>query len=137
MSRKARTLLPGPVPLGAALLAPALLASALLLAGCLGGADLERPVLLQGEEPIEYPLELWDEGVEGELLLRVRVSAEGQVDSVEVSESSGSPALDSAAVRGARELRFEPGRKGGRLVPMWATLPVHFTKELPPAEPRP
>lgn len=99
-----------------------------LVMGCLGGADLERPVLLQGEEPIQYPLELWDEGVEGELLLRVRVAENGVVDSVEVSESSGNPALDSAAVQGARELRFQPGKKGGRQVPMWATLPVHFTK---------
>lgn len=115
----------------------AVLGVLLLTAGCLGGADLERPVLLHGEEPIEYPLELWDRGVEGELLLRVRVTEEGAVDSVEVVESSGNSGLDSAAVRGARDLRFEPGRKRGRTVPMWATLPVHFRKNPPPDEPRP
>ena len=108
-----------------------------LTMGCLGGADLERPVLLQGEEPIQYPLELWDEGVEGELLLRVRVGEDGVVDSVEVTESSGNPALDSAAVQGARELRFQPGKKGGRQVPMWATLPVHFTKRPRTQDPPP
>jgi periplasmic protein TonB len=108
----------------------------LLIAGCLGGADLERPVLLQGTEPIQYPMEMWQEGVEGHLKLKVRISQEGTVDSVVVHESSGSPVLDSAAVHGARDLRFQPGRKRGKLVPMWATLPIYFTKtpqeEAPP-----
>lgn len=122
----------GPVPRLAAL--GAVLPVALL--GCLGGADLERPVLLQGAEPIEYPVELWDEGVEGEIVLRVLVTPEGTVDSVEVAESSGSAALDSAAVRGARDLRFQPGTKRGRMVPMWARLPVHFTKHPPEERPR-
>jgi periplasmic protein TonB len=117
--------------------AAALFVTPALIAGCLGGADLERPVLLQGAEPIEYPIELWDDGVEGEIILRVRVTEDGSVDSVEVSESSGSAALDSAAVRGARDLRFQPGRKGGRMVPMWAKLPVHFTKRPETEEPPP
>jgi periplasmic protein TonB len=108
----------------------------LLIAGCLGGADLERPVLLQGTEPIQYPMEMWQEGVEGHLKLKVLISEEGVVDSVVVHESSGSAVLDSAAVRGSRDLRFEPGRKRGKLVRMWATLPIYFTKtpqeEAPP-----
>lgn len=107
----------------------------LLAGGCLGGADLERPVLLQGTEPIQYPMEMWQEGVEGELMLKVRISEEGTVDSVVVHESSGSAVLDSAAVKGAWDLRFQPGRKRGRLVPMWATLPIYFTKTPRPEGP--
>jgi TonB family protein len=105
---------------GAALLA-------VLLAACGGESELEQPVPLYGEEPIEYPLELWDEGVEGAILLRLRVTEMGEVDSVEVAESSGHAELDSAAVKGARRLRFEPGRKDGKRVRMWANVPVEFS----------
>jgi len=99
----------------------------LVLAACGGESELEQPVPLYGEEPIEYPLELWDRGVEGAILLRLRVTEMGEVDSVEVAESSGHAGLDSAAVNGARRMQFQPGRKDGKRVRMWATLPVEFS----------
>ncbi len=99
----------------------------LLLVGCGQGADLEQPTPLYGEAPIDYPIGLWDEGVEGTTLLRLRVSETGEVDSVEVVETSGHLGLDSAAVAGARDLRFQPGRRNGKRVRMWASLPVHFS----------
>ncbi len=100
----------------------------LLLVGCGGEGELEQPTPLYGEEPIAYPVELWDEGAEGTTLLRVRVNETGVVDSVEVLESSGHEGLDAAALTGARELRFQPGRKDGKRIRMWASLPVHFSK---------
>jgi len=105
----------------------ALLILAVLTAACGGEADIEQPIPLYGDNPIEYPLALWDQGVEGSTLLRVRVSDVGEVDSVEVVDSSGHEGLDTAAVNGARQLRFQPGRKNGKRVQMWATLPVHFS----------
>ena len=100
----------------------------LALVGCVGEDSLERPQPLYGEEPVEYPLTLWDLGVEGETLLRVRVTDTGVIDSIEVAESSGHPGLDAAAVRGVRDLRFQPGRRNGRRTRMWASLPVVFSK---------
>jgi len=97
-----------------------------------GSPELDQPVPLYGEEPIEYPLTLWDEGVEGETVLRVRVTDTGTVDSVEVVTSSGHRGLDDAAVAGVRSIRFEPGRRNGKRVRMWATLPVHFSKRPEP-----
>ena len=110
----------------------ALLAVATVVGGCTGDAEVEQPVPLYGENPIEYPLELWDQGVEGETILRVLVDPQGRVDSVEVKESSGHEDLDEAAVEGARELRFQPGRKNGERVEVWARVPVHFSKEPEP-----
>ena len=78
--------------------------------------------------PIEYPLDLWDANVEGETLLRVRVTGEGAVDSVEVLEASGYPAFDSAAVRGALLLQYDPARRDGNRITVWAKVPVQFTK---------
>ncbi len=97
-------------------------------AGCAGDGEIDQPAPLYGEVPIEYPLSLWDQGMEGETLLRVRVTDMGRVDSVEVLESSGHVAFDSAAVQGARELRFTPARKEGKRIEVWAKVPVHFSK---------
>lgn len=97
--------------------------------GCGGGDVIDEPTPLYGDVPIQYPLDLWDEDVEGVTLLRVRVTEMGAVDSVEVLEGSGYPAFDSAAVRGALELRYSPARRNGERTSVWATVPVHFTKE--------
>lgn len=105
-----------------------MLATVLFLAGCGGDDELEDPVPLFDEVPIEYPLPLWDQGVEGTTLLRVRVGEDGTVDSALVMRSSGHEDLDSAAVRGAWDLRFEPARRAGTSVPVWAQIPVHFSR---------
>jgi len=96
--------------------------------GCGGEGEIERPTPLFGEVPIEYPLRMWDRDMEGETLLRVRVSDVGAVDSVEVLESSGYTAFDSAAVAGARDLRFTPARRNGKRIAVWAQVPVLFSK---------
>ena len=103
-------------------------ASPLLAAACGSGGEVESPEPLYGEVPIVYPLDLWDEDVEGQVLLRVRVTDMGRVDSVEVLESSGYPGFDSAAARGALELEYRPARRDGQRITVWAKVPVEFTK---------
>jgi TonB family protein len=102
--------------------------SLLATAGCDPDAVIERPTPLYGEAPIEYPLHLWDLDLEGETVLRVRVTDTGQVDSVEVTTTSGHPAFDSAAIAGAREMRFQPARRDGKRIEVWAQVPVQFSK---------
>ncbi len=92
-----------------------------------GNAEIEPPAPLYGEDPVLYPVELWDQGLEGTTVLRIRVTDTGEVDSVEVAESSGHEGLDEAAVTGAKDLRFQPGRRNGKRVRMWASLPVEFS----------
>jgi TonB family protein len=101
---------------------------ALILVGCGREAKVEDPTPLYGEVPIEYPLELWDADLEGQTTLRVRVTEMGVVDSVEVFESSGFPAFDSAAVQGASQLRYSPATRNGRRISVWAKVPVQFVK---------
>jgi TonB family protein len=95
---------------------------------CAGDGEIEQPRPLFTEVPIEYPLHMWDQDMEGETLLRVRVGDTGGVDSVEVVDSSGYASFDSAAAEGARRLRFEPARKAGKRIEVWAEVPVHFSK---------
>ncbi len=99
---------------------------------CGGDGPIERPSPLAGQMTIEYPLSLWDQGIEGQCLLKVRVNELGRVDSVVVMDSSGYPAFDSAAIHGARELRFRPARKAGKRIDVWAQVPVHFSRKPKP-----
>ncbi|MGD2070702.1 MAG: energy transducer TonB [Gemmatimonadota bacterium] len=112
-------------------------AAGALLGACAGDQEIDSPTPLYGEIPIDYPLQLWDQDVEGETLLRVLVNDEGGVDSVEVVEPSGHPAFDSAAIAGARELRFQPARRDGKRIDVWARVPVHFSKKPRPGGQRP
>ena len=89
----------------------------------------QLPVPISDPSPIEYPVSLWDRDIDGETELLVHVSDMGAVDSVLVSRSSGVEELDSAAVTGARKLRFTPGRRGERRIAKWIRLPVRFTKD--------
>jgi TonB family protein len=102
-------------------------ALAFLAACATEDAVVEHPRLLDQEEsPFRYPPELWDDGIEGETVVMVRVNTAGVVDSVYVYESSGQPAFDSAAMNGARNLWFAPGRRDARETTMWARIPVRF-----------
>lgn len=104
--------------------------AALAASACAGSDDpLQQPRPLYEEPPFEYPVELWDEGVEGETVLMVRVAPQGGVDSIYVDASSGHAAMDSAAVRGARTIRFEPARRGTEAVEAWVRLPVRFARD--------
>jgi len=102
------------------------------ISGCSGDQEIESPSPLTSSVPIEYPLDLWDEGIEGSSMLKVRVTDLGAVDSVVVLESSGYPAFDSSAVRGARTLRFSPARQGDKRIEVWAHVPVRFSKKARP-----
>lgn len=101
---------------------------AVAVVGCGGEGEVEQPRPLLGQVPIEYPLHMWDQDMEGETLLRVRVGDTGVVDSVQVLESSGYASFDSAAVAGALELRFTPARRDGKRIEVWAQVPVRFSK---------
>jgi TonB family protein len=117
----------------------ALLALLLPLAACGGGDEAgsptrrstEMPVALNTESPFQYPPDLYDQGVEGEVRLRLFVDAQGQVvaDSTSVASSSGTPGLDSAAVHGSGALRFAPAQRNGIAVGMAFYQPVIFRRD--------
>lgn len=95
-------------------------------AACAREKPPETPPRQITASPFHYPEELWDEGIEGETTLKLFVTEQGTVDSVRVEKTSGYEAFDSAAVRGAQVLRFEPARRGEEPVSTWVLLPVQF-----------
>lgn len=104
--------------------------AALLAAAC-GGTDepVEPPTPFPGASPFAYPEELLEIEAEGETVLMVHVTTAGVVDSAYVLEAAPWSAFDSAALAGARELRFSPARQGTRRIATWTRLPVRFAPD--------
>jgi len=75
----------------------------------------EAPVAINPEVPIAYPAALFDRGVDGEVRLRLFADSTGKLvaESTKILESSGYPAMDSAALAGAPRLKFAPGKRHG------------------------
>ena len=88
----------------------------------------EPPVAVNPDIPVEYPPALYQQGIEGRVLLKLFADSTGRLDddSTHIAESSGYPAFDSAALTAAPRLRFAPGRRNGVAVAMSFTQPVVF-----------
>jgi len=86
------------------------------------------PVMLNRELPFRYPPALYERKVQGNVTLHIHIDSAGIVwpESTSVVESSGYPGLDSSAVAGSRELRFEPAKTKGKPVSVSLKLPVYF-----------
>lgn len=106
------------------------LIACVLLQACNGASDVvQEPIPIPDPTPVSYPQDLWDLGIQGETEVLVHVDEMGDVDSVRVSKTSGFSDFDSAAVNGARRLRFTPGQRGDRRIPMWTRIPVRFSRD--------
>jgi TonB family protein len=94
----------------------------------LGGGTRPDLMPLLLNSPFAYPPELWQQRVEGNVTLRLFVDSAGAIrpESTRVAVSSGVAALDSAAVRDARQLRFRPAVTGASPVSVALLLPVFF-----------
>ena len=80
------------------------------------------------ESAIVYPDEAVRRGLEGEVLLRIRIGAGGSPGDIHVAKSSGARILDEAARRGvvrAAPLPSDPG---------WVEVPVRFVLRRPAGE---
>ena len=88
----------------------------------------QLPAMLNSEPPFRYPADLYAQKVQGNITLRIYIDSAGAIrpESTLVAESSGYPALDSAAVAGSRDLRFTPARLRGQPMAVPNYFPVYF-----------
>lgn len=86
------------------------------------------PIMLNKDMPFRYPPALYAEKVQGNVTLRLYVDKDGTVldDSTRVIESSNIAPLDSAAIKGSRELKFVPAKLRGTPMPVSILFPVYF-----------
>lgn len=97
----------------------------------------ELPSLVTGELPFKYPPSLYARRVQGNVMLKLFIDRDGRVvsDSTRIDRASGYAELDSAAVTGARELRFVPAKLGGEPIGTTVLFPLFFRH--PEASPLP
>lgn len=88
----------------------------------------EPPVALDPESPVAYPPAVYQQRISGTVLLRLFVDETGKIvpDSTRIQESSGYPALDSAALASAPRLRYAPALRNGVPVATLFTQPIRF-----------
>jgi len=98
----------------------------------------EPPVALNAEPAVQYPPDLYDQRVEGDVVLRLFADSTGRLvpESTRVAESSGFAALDSAAVNGVARLRYAPARRHGLPVATTFLQTMEFRRPAGAAAPR-
>ena len=86
------------------------------------------PVALDPGSPVTYPVTLYQQRISGTVLLRLFVDETGRIvpDSTQIQESSGYPALDSAALAATPHLRYAPALRNGVAVATLFTQPIRF-----------
>lgn len=88
----------------------------------------DAPVAVNAVSPVEYPPALFARGIEGKVILRLHIDSAGRInpESTRVAESSGYPALDSAALAAVPRFQFAPALRNGSPVAATFMQPVHF-----------
>ncbi|MGE0439180.1 MAG: energy transducer TonB [Gemmatimonadales bacterium] len=94
----------------------------------------EPPIALNAEVPVGYPEGPAAQRIGGTVILKLFVDSAGRVvpESTGVQESSGYPALDSAALAAVPRLRFAPGLRDGAPIATRFLQPVNFRAPPPP-----
>ncbi|WP_239451496.1 energy transducer TonB [Elioraea rosea] len=100
-------------------------------AGSAGSAALlpilvTNPAFRHPPRPPAYPPAAVARGLEGTVLIRALVSPDGTTVEIRLERSSGVALLDRAALAAVRGWAFRPASVGGRTVPAWVEVPVHF-----------
>ncbi len=73
-----------------------------------------------------YPNAAKRRGVEGKVMLEVKVTADGSASAVNVARSSGSDVLDKAARDAVIQWRFIPAKRGSETVAATVIVPIEF-----------
>lgn len=107
------------------------LAACVALAGsaALHAQSFVPPSLAGHVQAAQYPEEAKRNGIEGTVLVNVRVLETGAAGEVAIARSSGSSLLDAEAVRFGRSAKFVPARRDGVPVATWVRIPVKFVLE--------
>ena len=81
---------------------------------------------LAGNRAPAYPYGARRAGIEGRVVLRVRVGPDGKVAALRIDQSSRHVTLDRAALDAVKTWRFEPARRLGAAIASELRVPVTF-----------
>ena len=89
------------------------------------GSKLDRQPRVTAQARPAYPAELRESGVAGEVVVDFVVGSDGTVKNAFAAKSSQRE-FEAAAVAAVSQWKFDPGRKGGRLVNTHLQVPIVF-----------
>lgn len=79
--------------------------------------------------PPRYPATAVDNRIEGKVMLRIEVGADGRPTDVKVTQSQPQGVFDAAAVESAWKWTFVPARRNGQAVAASLQVPVQFAMD--------
>ncbi|NBB93468.1 MAG: TonB family protein [Gammaproteobacteria bacterium] len=88
--------------------------------------SVDQPPRPTRQTPLPYPSSARKQGVEGYVVLSLLISAAGEIEKVQVLESSPAGLFEESAVQGVQNWRFEPAQYQGRNVRVWAKQRIRF-----------
>ncbi len=78
-------------------------------------------------EHVKYPIEAFEKGIQGRVILQFVVEKDGNISDVHVIRSGGDISLDGEAVRVISAMpKWKPGMQKGKCVRVKYTVPVNF-----------
>ncbi|PWB53346.1 MAG: energy transducer TonB [Nitrosomonadales bacterium] len=119
---------PEPAPVAAAQVAPVIEAPARAEPAPVVEAPRFNAAYLNNPPPA-YPLAARRRGIEGRVLVRAEIQADGSCSRVELKKTSGFDPLDQAALEAVRKWHFVPAKKGAQAVTAWVEVPITFKLE--------
>jgi TonB family protein len=96
--------------------------------------EVDEQATYNSLKPPKYPQAAIDAKAEGQVVLRVLVTATGEAEQVEIEQSSGAAELDQSAIDAVRKWKFNAARKGKAPAPAWVLVPIMFSLDGPPPE---
>ena len=91
-----------------------------------GEPTIEQDVIPLVDIPPNYPQRAQSAGIEGKVVLRFTITAEGRVDNLRVVEAEPKGVFDREARRAAERWRFAPRQENGQAVPREASKTLYF-----------
>ena len=88
------------------------------------GDGIMQPRVLSKVDP-EYTQDAKDDRIEGPVVLKTIITAEGNASEITVVKSLN-PGLDQKAIEALSKWTFQPGTKDGKPVPVWANVEINF-----------
>jgi TonB family protein len=90
------------------------------------GLEKEASADLSINQPPPYPVDAIRLRLEGVVMLQLRITAAGNVEDVQLIQSSGHRVLDEAAINAVAQWKGEPAKRWGRPVESVERLPIRF-----------
>jgi protein TonB len=86
------------------------------------------------KQAIRYPPLAANNGMEGSVIIRIKIDKQGKVRAMQIDKSSGSALLDSAALESVSNWTLKPARrKDGKPVSSTVRIPIRFSIPKSPA----